>query len=107
MTRSGYEAVFFDAGETLVHPHPTFADLFARTLRTQGIGVEVYPEAKKIGQQLTYADRRGFRLALILGPDELNNDRCKIKDLRSGEEQVVGLHDVATAIGAALQLKSG
>ncbi len=36
MTRSGYAAVFFDAGETLVHPHPTFADLFAETLRTQG-----------------------------------------------------------------------
>lgn len=36
MTRSGYAAVFFDAGETLVHPHPTFPDLFAETLRTQG-----------------------------------------------------------------------
>ena len=39
MTRSGYTAVFFDAGETLVHPHPTFADLFARTLRGQGYDV--------------------------------------------------------------------
>ena len=39
MTRSGYAAVFFDAGETLVHPHPTFADLFAQTLRTQGYDV--------------------------------------------------------------------
>jgi putative hydrolase of the HAD superfamily len=34
-----FAAVFFDAGETLVHPHPTFADLFARTLRTQGFDV--------------------------------------------------------------------
>ena len=39
MTRSGYRAVFFDAGETLVHPYPTFADLFARTLREQGFDV--------------------------------------------------------------------
>ena len=30
VTSSGYAAVFFDAGETLVHPHPTFPDLFAR-----------------------------------------------------------------------------
>jgi putative hydrolase of the HAD superfamily len=37
--RSGYTAVFFDAGETLVHPHPTFADLLAETLRTQGYDV--------------------------------------------------------------------
>ena len=34
-----FAAVFFDAGETLVHPHPTFADLFAQTLRTQGFDV--------------------------------------------------------------------
>lgn len=31
-----YAAVFFDAGETLVHPHPTFPDLFARILRREG-----------------------------------------------------------------------
>jgi putative hydrolase of the HAD superfamily len=34
-----FAAVFFDAGETLVHPHPTFPDLFAQTLRTQGYDV--------------------------------------------------------------------
>jgi len=28
--------VFFDAGETLVHPHPTFPDLFAEVLRREG-----------------------------------------------------------------------
>ena len=32
----GYAAVFFDAGETLVHPHPTFPDLFAEILRREG-----------------------------------------------------------------------
>src|SRR5205085_11372030 len=43
----------------------------ASKLRQAGIGVEAYPEAKKIGQQLKYAEGRGFRLALIAGPDEL------------------------------------
>ena len=33
---SWYAAVFFDAGETLVHPHPTFPDLFAEILRREG-----------------------------------------------------------------------
>jgi FMN phosphatase YigB (HAD superfamily) len=36
VTSSGYAAVFFDAGETLVHPHPTFPDLFAEILRREG-----------------------------------------------------------------------
>lgn len=34
-----YTAVFFDAGETLVHPHPTFPDLFSRVLRREGFDV--------------------------------------------------------------------
>ncbi|HEX6230354.1 MAG TPA: HAD-IA family hydrolase [Actinomycetota bacterium] len=34
-----YAAVFFDAGETLVHPHPTFPDLFAQVLRREGFDV--------------------------------------------------------------------
>ncbi|MEX0753978.1 MAG: HAD-IA family hydrolase [Actinomycetota bacterium] len=34
-----YRAVFFDAGETLVHPHPSFPDLFASVLRSEGIEV--------------------------------------------------------------------
>lgn len=29
-------AVFFDAGETLVHPHPSFPELFAQVLRNEG-----------------------------------------------------------------------
>ena len=35
-----YRAVFFDAGETLVHPHPTFAELFALVLHRQGYDVD-------------------------------------------------------------------
>jgi putative hydrolase of the HAD superfamily len=31
-----YGAVFFDAGETLVHPHPTFPDLFSTVLIREG-----------------------------------------------------------------------
>lgn len=33
-------AVFFDAGETLLYPHPSFAELFAEVLRTQGHRVD-------------------------------------------------------------------
>lgn len=36
------KAVFFDAGETLVHPHPSFPELFAEVLRDEGH--EVDPE---------------------------------------------------------------
>jgi putative hydrolase of the HAD superfamily len=35
-----FEAVFFDAGETLVHPQPTFPDLFAQILTREGYDVD-------------------------------------------------------------------
>ena len=34
------EIVFFDAGETILHPHPSFAELFALTCHRHGIEVE-------------------------------------------------------------------
>ncbi len=55
----------------------------ARALRAEGIGVEVFPEAKKVGQQLQYADRRGFKVALIAGPDEFAQGVWNVKDLKS------------------------
>ena len=35
-----FEAIFFDAGETLVHPHPTFPDLFSQVLQREGHDVD-------------------------------------------------------------------
>src|SRR5262249_3210969 len=55
----------------------------AAQLRESGIGVELYPEAKKLGAQLKYADRRGFRLALVLGEDEWQGGHCQLKDVAS------------------------
>ncbi len=70
----------------------------ARALRAGGIGVEVYPDAKKIGQQLQYAEKRGFRLALIAGPDEFAQNMWKLKDLARREEATVPTAEVLPAI---------
>ena len=74
----------------------------ARQLRAAGVGVEVYPEAKKVGQQLQYAERRGFRLALIAGADEFAQKVWKIKDLGRREETTVAEDAVVGAVAAAL-----
>lgn len=74
----------------------------ARQLRAAGIGVEVYPEAKKIGQQLQYAEKRGFRLALIAGENEFAAGVWKVKDLAKREEAAIPEEQVAAALRAAL-----
>jgi histidyl-tRNA synthetase len=76
----------------------------AARLRTAGFGVEVYPEAKRLGQQLKYADRRGFKLAIIAGEDELAAGNCQIKNLANGESTTVSLEsDLAAAVRQALK----
>ncbi|MBI4259318.1 MAG: HAD-IA family hydrolase [Actinobacteria bacterium] len=57
-----YRAVFFDAGETLVHPHPSFPELLSRVLSEEGHGVA--PEAvverlQPVAERFTRAARDG------------------------------------------------
>ncbi len=74
----------------------------ARALRAEGIGVEVYPDAKKIGAQLSYAEKRGFRVALIAGAEEFKQGVWKVKDLKLRQEQAVPAAEVAGAIRRVL-----
>ncbi|HBE68959.1 MAG TPA: histidine--tRNA ligase [Planctomycetaceae bacterium] len=59
----------------------------SRILRSAGIGVELYPDAKKLGAQLKYADSRGFRFAVIAGSDELDRGTCQIKNLATKQSE--------------------
>jgi histidyl-tRNA synthetase len=68
----------------------------AASLRQAGWAVEVFPDAKKMGKQLKYADGRGFQYALIAGGDELQRDVCQIKNLHTGESVEYPLSSVAT-----------
>jgi histidyl-tRNA synthetase len=74
----------------------------ARSLREAGIGVEVYPDAKRISQQFQYAERRGFRAALIAGPDEFAAGVWKVKDLARREEVAVPEAEVAAFLRTLL-----
>lgn len=66
----------------------------ARNLRTAGIGTELYPEPKKLGAQLKYADAQGFQLAVIAGGNEWDEGRCQVKRLATKESfDIAYTHD--------------
>ncbi|MEL6107002.1 MAG: histidine--tRNA ligase [Planctomycetota bacterium] len=58
-------------------------------LRQAGIANEVYPDAKKLGVQLKYADARGFDIALVVGGDEWESGRVQVKTLATKESAEV------------------
>ncbi len=75
----------------------------ARALRAAGVNVEVYPDAKKVGAQLGYAEKRGFKLAVIAGPAEFEQGVWKVKNLAKREEAAVPESELIGAIQAALR----
>jgi histidyl-tRNA synthetase len=70
----------------------------AGDLRVAGLAVEVYPEPAKLGKQLQYADRKGFRAAVIAGEREFAAAECQVKDLSTGISAAVALSDGAAAV---------
>ncbi len=75
----------------------------AANLRAAGFGVEVFPEPKKLGQQLKYADRRGFRVALVAGENEFAAGNIQIKNLATTTSETVPLSADAGELIAALR----
>lgn len=75
----------------------------AKELRTTGLGVEVYPEQKKLDQQFKYADRNGYPAVIVAGPDELAAGRVKLKWLASGEQLDLARSEIAEVLARGLQ----
>jgi len=79
----------------------------AGQVRATGVGVEVFPDAKKLKQQLRYADQRGFRVALIAGSREFETNTCQVKDLQTGQSEECSLADDAKAVIEAIRRMIG
>ncbi|MGL5113378.1 MAG: histidine--tRNA ligase [Flavobacterium sp.] len=76
------KAIFVNYGET-----EAFVALQTiQKLRAEGIKVELYPDAVKMGKQLQYADKRGILYAVILGTQEIDTKTFAVKNLSSGEQ---------------------
>ena len=61
----------------------------AQELRAAGLRVDLYPEADKLGKQFKYASALGISYVAVLGPDEIANGRIAIKNMRSGEQELI------------------
>jgi histidyl-tRNA synthetase len=62
----------------------------ARTLRKNGIPAEVYPDAKKLGGQFAYAEKKGIPWGIVCGSEEYAASTVQLRNLRT-RESVDGL----------------
>lgn len=70
----------------------------AAELRSAGLNVEVFPEPTKLGKQLSYADRKSFRVAIVAGDREFAAGECQVKNLSTKESTTVSLKAGAAAV---------
>lgn len=88
-----------------VSPHELpYALQVAQAARTQGVRTEVDVTGHGIGAGLKQASRKQIGLALIVGEDEQRRGVVTVRDLATGEEQVVTLDMLA---GRALAKEQG
>lgn len=70
----------------------------AATCRQAGFNTDLALEARKLGPQLKYASEKHIPVAIIAGSAELDSGTVGVKDMRSGEQQTVGIDELASAI---------
>ncbi|MBQ7330439.1 MAG: histidine--tRNA ligase [Oscillospiraceae bacterium] len=79
----------------------------AEGLRQKGLRVQLYGEQKKFKQKMAYADKLGVPFAVLLGEDEIAENVCSVKNMRTGEQQKLTADDAAAYILAALAAEGG
>ena len=78
----------------------------AQQLRSAGIRVQLYGEQKKFKQKMSYADKIGVPYAIFLGEDELNQGKCSVKDMRTGEQKLMTPEEAAAYILEGVSAKN-
>ena len=71
-----------------------YALRWAKELRAQDIAVEVYPEPTKMKKQMGYADAKQIPFVAIVGGDEMAQNKVMLKDMASGNQQLVELPEL-------------
>jgi histidyl-tRNA synthetase len=77
----------------------------ATFLRKRGINTEVFFADKKAKVKFRYADRLKIPFAIIVGEDELKANKYSLKNLKTGEQQLLALEEVVAEILKALGRK--
>ena len=78
----------------------------AEELRSHGLRVQLYCEQKKFKQKMAYANKLEVPFAVLLGEDEINEGKCSVKNMATGEQLKLTPAEAAEHIKATLEKTS-
>ena len=76
----------------------TLADVF----RNLGLNVLLYPGEAKIGKQFKYADKKGIKWVVILGEDEVKQEKITLKDMETGDQETLSFDEAVEKLAGDL-----
>ena len=75
------------------------------TLRNAGINTQIYTNNAKIKNQFKYASRLNIPYVIVIGEDEVRENKVTIKDMTSGEQTTETIEDVIEKLSKEVKKK--
>ena len=73
----------------------------ADKLRQNAINVEIFPSFKvKLGKQFKYADKKGIGYVLVLGEEEIKQNKVTLRDMKEGEQTMLNIVELIIKLKA-------
>lgn len=80
--RENSNALFINFGDN----ESLYAMKAISKLRNEGIRVELYPDATKMGKQMGYADKRDIPYTILAGDKEMAAESFTVKNMKTGDQ---------------------
>lgn len=68
----------------------------ATELRKSGVKVFLYTEKAKLGKKMKYADGLSIPYTIMVGEDEVKNQKFMFKDMKSGNQEELSIEDIVS-----------
>jgi len=72
----------------------TYAQRLVYDLRQNGISAEKDLMGRSLKAQMKYADKIGVKYTIVLGDDEISQNKCMLKNMFSGEQEEIELDKI-------------
>ncbi|OGV92767.1 histidine--tRNA ligase [Microgenomates group bacterium RIFCSPLOWO2_01_FULL_47_10] len=71
----------------------------AKALRQAGINTELYPDPSgKLNKQFKYANLKGIPYVIVLGEEEVKQDKLTLKDMKTGEQTLCTIDEAISTL---------
>jgi histidyl-tRNA synthetase len=84
------KALFFNMGEK----ESQYAYEAMQKLREADIACELFHECSKLDKQFKYAEKNNIQFVVIIGNDELKENTCLLKNLKTGVQEKVAINNL-------------